>query len=197
MNFNFLYLHHMMNQLNGAHHHPLGLSLHHQSRFQEPLPPVQQTRERLTEMQKCVTASLAQLKPYPVPVPDMVRRRYSDTETPQDLSLRYPIKHEHETCPSPDAAMAPPPPVKTEPDDPGYRIHEHLYPAPPPAPDHLSRSYSLPARDSGDLSEARLVNTVRQRSLDRATGHSSRESKAGGSRDKEEVNSSRTIIGIQ
>ena len=121
MNFNFLYLHHMMNQLNGAHHHPLGLSLHHQSRFQEPLPPVQQTRERLTEMQKCVTASLAQLKPYPVPVPDVVRRRYSDTETPQDLTHQRQRKEQprwHQPArviPHPRSPVHPSTPAHSEP----------------------------------------------------------------------------------
>ena len=209
MNFNLLFNLHMMNQLNGLHHPPhLG---HHHSRFQEPL----HQQERMSEMQKSVSASLAQLTPYNERLMKPGSAvRYSDPEhdSPQDLSLRYPghsghsgvqIKHD----------PSPPPPVqtvKTEPEDPGYSHDHHhlqhhpLYHPPPPPPEHLSRSYSLPARE--EVSEARLVNTVRQRSLDRGPGPSGRgqETKPSNSnnnnnsnsRDKDEVNSSRTIIGI-
>ena len=95
-----------------------------------------------------------------------------------------------------------------EPEDPGYSMQElgHLYQqqhySRPVAAAELSRSYSLPARDMGDHGDH---GVPRQMSLDRSLispserhhGPSDRSPEAvhpSGS-GKDEVNSSRTIIG--
>ena len=215
MYVNYFY-HHIMNQLGGAPPHP-HLS-HHHHRYQETLSKHHQ--DRFQEMQKSVNASLAQLKPYdlaksPGPV------RY-DSDGPQDLSLRYPplrysspVYIKREPSPGEDQGPAPahpPVPVKMEPEDPGYSMQElgHLYQhqqqhhSRPIAAAELIRSYSLPARDAGDHGDH---GVSRQMSLDRSLissaerrhGSSERNQEAvrpsGSGRDKDEVNSSRTIIG--
>ena len=208
---NYFY-HHIMNQLGGAPPHP-HLS-HHHHRYQETLTKHHQ--DRFQEMQKSVNTSLAQLKPY-----DLVKSpgpvRY-DSDGPQDLSLRYPplrysspvyIKRELSPGGEPGPAPAQPPvPVKMEPEDPGYSMQElgHLYQqqhhSRPVAAAELIRSYSLPARDMGDHGDH---GVPRQMSLDRSLispserhhGPSDRSPEAvhpSGS-GKDEVNSSRTIIG--
>ena len=203
MNVNLLY-HQIMNQLGGHHHPPY-------PRYPESL--LQHHQNRVTEMQKSVSASLAQLKPY-----DLARPASDQFEEgPQDLSLRYPpaphplaypallpghIKREPSVSPSPGPHEPhDQPQVKTEPpEDPGYSLQElgqvggghpggHQYPGPPP---DLCRSYSLPAREPSDHSN----RLQRPASVDRGQAGPS-QGDPGQSRAKGpgEITTARTIIG--
>ena len=214
----------MMSQLGGSGpgHGLLSPAPLHHPRYPDTSPESKHIQERFEEMRKSVGASLGQLKPY-----DLVKvaghgvgprfpDHSSDTSDaqPQDLSVRYPPHLQHppplqyppmfiKREPSPGGrAMSPPPlplvPVKTEPEDTGYRLQElgHLYPGP-----DLVRSYSMPTHETGDHSDTDH-GVTRQMSLDRADKrHSSsergQEIRPGPVREKEEreVNSSRTIIG--
>ena len=205
-NVNLLY-HQIMNQLGGPHHLP-GSPY---PRYPETL--LKQHQARVNEMQKTVSASLAQLKPYDLAARSAVEGQQFEDSLPQDLSLRYPpgppppplgysplypghIKREPSPSPSPQ------PQVKTEPpEDPGYSLQElgthgqvtggghhsghHQYPGPPP---DLCRSYSLPARDPSDQGQRGLQ---RPASLDRGQGPSTDHQPRG----KGEITTARTIIG--
>ena len=217
VNFKYLYQQHMMNQLSAGlvpQTHPgyQETLTRHQERHQERL------QERLVEMQKSVHANLSQLKPYDLAKSALTPVRYNDTDQdnqqPEDLSVRYPaaslqslqypsVYIKREPSPSPDPASPPPTPcslvpVKSEPDDPGYRTASghplgHLYHGPPP-PD-LVRSYSLPARDPRDHGDMSMSQVSRQVSLDRDKRQQDSTPGPSEKREKEEVNSSRTIIG--
>ena len=202
MNVNLSYLYqHMMSQLGGH-----GL-----------IPPPHQRypdTKHMQDMRKSV-AELGQLKPYDMtPGHRYTGEDHADSQ-PQDLSVRYPpppslqypplfIKRE----PSPGVrTMSPPPPphqlvpVKSEPDDPGYRLQElgHLYHGP-----DLVRSYSVPARDTSDHSDTEH-GVARQMSLDRgqsagdkrqtSSDRGGQDARTGARGEKEEGHSSRTIIG--
>ena len=203
VNINFLFQKHMMNQLSA------GLAPQTHPGYQESLARHQ---ERLVEMQKSVHANLSQLKPYDLVKSALTPVRYTDTDQsgpvdnqqPEDLSVRYPaaslqplqypsVYIKREPSPSPGPTSPPPTPcslvpVKTEPEDPGYRMSSgqlgHLYHGPQP-PD-LVRSYSLPTRDHRDHGDLSLSQVARQVSLDRDKRQ--HESAAGPSekREKEE-----------
>ena len=210
MNVNLLYQQ-IMNQLGGHHHpgsyprYPESLLKHHQA--------------RVTEMQKTVSASLAQLKPYDLASPRSAASDTYNEDGPQDLSLRYPpgppppplgysplypahIKREPSPSPSPHDGhhdQPPHPQVKTEPpEDPGYSLqelgqvsgHPHGHQYTGGHQPDLCRSYSLPAREPGDHPRG-LQRPV---SLDRGErGHSDQ----GSGRGKGEITTARTIIGTQ
>ena len=173
--------------------------------------------KHVQDMRKSVPGlDLSQLKPYDMTPGHRYNGDHGDQaeSQPQDLSVRYPppslqyppmfIKRE----PSPGVrSMSPPPPpphqlvpVKSEPDDPGYRLQElgHLYHGP-----DLVRSYSVPARDTSEHSDTEH-GVTRQMSLDRGQSSSDKRQassdrgqdvRAGARGEKEEGHSSRTIIG--